>query len=468
MKKYLFLGVLTLAMSISAQSQNQPGENSLKKNNKSLNQQREGERRAKGGGMKEASSKYSLQQAISDKAQLHTIAFSGLAFITGNRGADTFMPPGKVADFFGFQYMRDVDIAGYGHNTTFLSRAANNVLSILNEQQLNDLATLAKEQAELYIGFAYNRFPLMIAFRRELNQEIPKGKRLDSERVARYTAQLYRNFDAPLSYQRALLFGKIARSFTPEQKAILDKYQFNDYNSWTLEDAKEKARRSVSNMEFVAMMTYASEFFSWYKGSVMADTYFCPERHGTYFGGFFMKDFPAMNNPDYFISTAITGDSGAEFLATLTPVQRERITSIIETQRGAISEIARIRKEVSVELRNSLEGKKIDKEKVYSLIERYGYLDGEISALYATRFAEVNTTLSKDQQKRLTALRNLSANPDGGYRFSRLVEYPEVPNTDFLFGVGDAPSEQARFTPPASFASERKTSSEKNSNNRRK
>jgi hypothetical protein len=61
-------------------------------------------------------------------------------------------------------------------------------------------------------------------------------------------------------------------------------------------------------------MTYASELFSWYKGSLDADVYFCPERHGTYFGGFYMKDYPAMNNPDYFISTSITGDSGKEFL----------------------------------------------------------------------------------------------------------------------------------------------------------
>ena len=59
-----------------------------------------------------ADNRYSLQQAMSDNAQLSTIAFSGLAFITGSLGADSFMPPGKVADFFGFQYMRDVDTAG--------------------------------------------------------------------------------------------------------------------------------------------------------------------------------------------------------------------------------------------------------------------------------------------------------------------------------------------------------------------
>jgi hypothetical protein len=43
-------------------------------------------------------SKYSLEQAISDRAQLNTIAFDGLAFLTGDFGYDTFLPPGKVSD----------------------------------------------------------------------------------------------------------------------------------------------------------------------------------------------------------------------------------------------------------------------------------------------------------------------------------------------------------------------------------
>ena len=61
---------------------------------------------------------------MSDQAQLHTIAFDGLAFLTGDFGFDTFLPPGKVSDYFGFQYMRDIDAKGGGHNTSFLTRIA--------------------------------------------------------------------------------------------------------------------------------------------------------------------------------------------------------------------------------------------------------------------------------------------------------------------------------------------------------
>lgn len=74
---------------------------------------------------------YSIEQAISDKAQLHTIAFDGLAFLTGNFALDTFLPPGKVSDYFGFQYMRDIDAGQLGHNTSFLTRIANHMLATL-------------------------------------------------------------------------------------------------------------------------------------------------------------------------------------------------------------------------------------------------------------------------------------------------------------------------------------------------
>ena len=34
--------------------------------------------------------------------------------------SDTFLPPWKVSDYFGFQYMRDIDANERGHNTDFL------------------------------------------------------------------------------------------------------------------------------------------------------------------------------------------------------------------------------------------------------------------------------------------------------------------------------------------------------------
>ena len=118
---------------------------------------------------------YTITQAISDRAQLSTIAFSGLAFLTGDFGAATFMPPGKVCDFFGFQYMRDIDAAGKGHNPMFLTRVAGDVLNILNDQQRQMFADLAAEQAPQFEQFALKRMVLIEAFQREKDGTIPKG-----------------------------------------------------------------------------------------------------------------------------------------------------------------------------------------------------------------------------------------------------------------------------------------------------
>lgn len=394
---------------------------------------------------------YSLEQAMSDNAQLSTIAFNGLAFITGSGGADTFMPPGKVADFFGFQYMRDVDIAGYGHNTTFLTQAASNVLYVLNDDQKEKLVALAKEQAPLYTDFAYNRFPIMNAFRRSLEGKVPDGSTgLDIQAVSDYTANLYK-IDADLSYNRAIVVGEIINSFTEEQKTYLEKMQFNDSSTWPSVEEDEELKRSMGHTEFVAVMTYASELFSWYKGGLDAHIYFCPERHGTYFGGFYMKDYPAMHNPDYFISTAITGDSGKAFLNILNSEQRALITGIIEEQRSSLKEIAQIRTAVSSELRKAMTREAVDKEKVYSLIIHYGELDGELSALYACRFSEVNKTLTEAQRTELIKLRNLDVVPSGAYRFSTPVSMPGIPNTDFMFGVGSVPENAGQMKAPTSF-----------------
>ena len=120
----------------------------------------------------------------------------------------------------------------------------------------------------------------------------------------------------------------MAAALTPAQKAYLGKMKFGDFGTWPDVDMEQyKLPRGTEKLVNVAYMTYASEFFSWYAGSVEADTYFCPERHGTYFGGFYMKDMPAMGKRDFDISTSVTGDSGAAFLEALTPEQRGWVTA---------------------------------------------------------------------------------------------------------------------------------------------
>ena len=106
-----------------------------------------------------------MTQTLSDQAQGMTIAFDGVAFLTGSLGADSFLPPGKVADFSGFQYLRDNDPTEMGHNTDFVTIIARNVLNILTGAQITQMVERAETQIDRINQYGYMRFPLMKAFR---------------------------------------------------------------------------------------------------------------------------------------------------------------------------------------------------------------------------------------------------------------------------------------------------------------
>jgi hypothetical protein len=378
---------------------------------------------------------YSIEQATSDRAQLHTIAFDGLAFLTGNFGSDTFLPPGKVSDYFGFQYMRDIDAKEGGHNTSFLTRIAQSMLAILNDSQKAQLLALGKEQESDIRLFVEKRLPLIKAFRQNLQGDIPAGSTgLDKKAVMQYSADLY-VLDGQLAFRRATVMGGILRSLNDQQKAALARLKFGDSRTWP--DIPEQLdKRSMSHEVNVAVMTYASEMFSWYAGSLEADTYFCPERHGMYFGGFGMKTAPAMGKQDYSISTSLTGNSGEAFLATLTFAQRKHITDLVALQRQDLDEIVKTRRAIATELRRFLRGESADRDKVLSLSKRYGELDGEMSYLYATAFAEVGKTLTVQQKEKLARMRTSSlSDPKGPFLYSTPITMPRIESTAFLFGV---------------------------------
>lgn len=367
--------------------------------------------------------KYTIEQAISQEAQLKTTAFSGLAFITGSFEADSFFPPGKVADFFGFQYMRDVDKNGMGHNTNFLTRAANNMLYTLNDEQKLMLKNLAKEQVSLYDKYALGRLTIIKAFRVTME----KNETLNKEAVLEKSRYIY-SIDAELSYARAVTFSKIINSFTIEQKSYLDKMNFDDSNSWpNLENQDILGKKSYTHEEDVAMMTYASELFSWYKGSVYADTYICPERIANYFGGFYMKDYPAMGNSDYYISTTVTGDSGEEFLNILTNEQKQKLELIVTSQTENLKQIMKIREDISNKFRSLIKGEIIEKSYILNQMSTYGTLEGTISYNYAVSFREIYNSLTKEQKDKLYKLRNLNIYPKVPYKYSE----PLNTNEDF-------------------------------------
>ncbi|MEI6499496.1 MAG: hypothetical protein WCP21_00555 [Armatimonadota bacterium] len=375
-----------------------------------------------------------LSQTLSDRAQLCTMAFGGLAFLTGSLGADSFFPPGKVADWWGFQCLRDNDPTQMGHNTDFLTRAANNMLYVLTATQKAQLVTLAKSQVSSINKYGYKRFVLMKAFRRLLAGDLPTGaKGLSRTGVESYSANLYR-LDGQISLQRAKVMGGILKALTTDQRAYLDKLKGTGMKTWlNLPDQISKA--GLTNDEFVAVMTYSGDLFSWHLGNLTSDVYFCPERQGTYFGGFYMKDAQAMGNPDYTIPSDLTGKLGDSFIAALTTKQAALLNARLAADKPLLAQIVTTRSAVATQLRKYITGQTPNTADVLHLCGTYGWLDGNIVSGYAIAFAQIGKTLTAAQKTKLTALRleACTLTPQGAFLYSTPIAMPTIPNTDFLF-----------------------------------
>jgi len=405
-----------------------------------------------------------MAQTISDQAQRTTLAFSGLAMMTGNLEAQSFYPPGKVADYTGFQYLRDNDPDHMGHNTSFLTRVAYNVIYILNSTQLAQLAELATTQQTQFELYGYKRFPLMKAFRRVLDGDLPTGATgLNLNAVKKASRELYL-IDGQISYDRALLYANIYASLDATQKAYLDAMVGKGWNSWPdITDAQIlDKKKALPQGSMVAVMTYASDIFSWYACGVEGDVYFCPERQGTYYGGFYIKDAPAIGHEGYAIDEQLTATAGAALCdATkgyVTTSQATVMSSLVDTQRSNLysgtTSIVQVRTEIATllrRLRTSTLEKEAIKARVLALSAIYGDLDGENNHAYATVFAQVYKTLTAAQKTKLMDLRKsiMSGKYADGTAFDFTVcstpflysavitdlglLSPYIANTDYLF-----------------------------------
>jgi hypothetical protein len=379
-----------------------------------------------------------ITQTLSDEAQRNTIAFDGLAFLTGSLGADSFFPPGKVADFWGFQYLRDNDLTQMGHNPLFLTSAAFNLWNVLTPTQRAQLKTLANAQVSSINEYGYKRFVLMKAFRRVLEGDVPIGSAgLDKSAVMAYSAELYR-LDGQMSTDRAQVMGGIIASLSPTQTAFLNSNMVGKGMLQWPAVSEPSDMQGLDRDVKEALMTYAGDIYSWYAGSLEADVYFCPERQGTYFGSFYLKDTPVMSVGGS-IDPNLTANAGITFVLTLTPTQKALVTGLVDIQRSDLNEIVARRRDMATAFRRYIAGQPVSVTEVLSQANRYGELDGEIVYNIATNFATLSQTLTSAQRAEYASLRQQILNgfpltPEPyAYLYSDRVAMPEIANTDFLF-----------------------------------
>lgn len=377
-----------------------------------------------------ATAAFNMDQSLSDGAQRTTLAFDALAMMTGNLDAQSFFPPGKVADYTGFQYLRDNTPDGLGHNTSFMTNLANNVLYILNDSQIAELKALAVAQQANIDAYGYKRYVLMQTFRRLMDGNIPSGATgLNLNAVKKASNALYL-IDGQIAFDRALLYANILRGMaagttcnsdaSKTQLAYLDAMK-GGFATWpTLTTAQlgtiQARMKDLPNGVAVAMMTYAGDIFSWYAGSLEADVYFCPERHGTYYGGFYIKDAPAVGHEGYQISTTLTATAGNALSDSaegyVTADQATAMAGLVATQKDNLyagtTNIVQIRTQIATLLRSLLTSTATSaavNAQVLALSGTYGDLDGENNYNYATVFAKIYGTMTTAQKTKLMDLR---------------------------------------------------------------
>jgi len=407
---------------------------------------------------------YDMTLALSDLAQSTTIAFDGFAIMTGNLDAQSFFPPGKVADYTGFQYLRDTDPDNMGHDTDFLTRVANNVLYILTDSQMAQLTTLASAQLNNVNLYAYERYSLMEGFRRTLTGDIPadsSGLNLDAVKKASNGLYL---IDGQLAFDRAMLYVNIYNSMSSSQIEYLESMKGKGFNEWpNITDAQVASKMSnLPQGTATLVMTYASDIFTWYEGSLYGDVYFCPERHGTYYGGFYIKDAPAVGVSGYTISESLTNTTGSALidptLGYVTSAQATPMANLVNLQRNNLyagdTNIVETRTQIATLLRSLMVSTDSSAEvnaQVLALSGVYGDLDGEDNYYYATTFAQIYAAMSSAQVTKLAALResDLSGTYADGTPFNFTVATtpylysdpitdtsvltPYIGDTDYLF-----------------------------------
>jgi hypothetical protein len=200
------------------------------------------------------------------------------------------------------------------------------------------------------------------------------------------------------------------------------------FNAWPPKaeaDVRDKTR-GLTNDEVVAVMTYAGDLYAWYAGSITADVYFCPERHGTYFGSFYIKDAPAVGHPGYSIDEQLTATVGRalvdERLGYVSAGGAARMRALATAQAPALStdpdaSIVLARTRISEALRGLIRStppSQAELDAIRATVDQwsaiYGELDGANNHLYATTYHEVfnnvgGAWITDAQKARLQALR---------------------------------------------------------------
>jgi len=279
--------------------------------------------------------------------------YDAVTWYSGNLCGDSFLPGGKIADFFGYQYLRDTAPNQADHTTEFVTYSSKAFLSVLSPGQTAIITAYAANYSQyqnMTNQYVNMRFPIYKAFRRLLNGDLPSGTSgLNQAALLNLSQSLY-EVDAVIAVMKAQAFATIINSLDSYQKSILEQYVKGGFNSWPVNKTNCDAN----------VMGLASEMFGWYAGNLTSDTYFAPERINDYFGSFYFKDGPDYGTSNYSVATHVTGTEGDDFYSYLNLTEQSWYDAIMPDQFTYLTNIVEVRSQISTELRKALSNQSIN------------------------------------------------------------------------------------------------------------
>eukprot|EP00808_Paulinella_micropora_P025307 g7364.t1 len=360
---------------------------------------------------------------------LKTWGYAGLAWLTGNLCSDSFLPPGKVGEMMGFQFTRDSEPNGLGHNSMFSDYISQHVFSLLTDEQLLTLSAPWREQSYVDLTIA------MVSARQPLNYELRKliahpanPSLLNLSAVVSYW-QDWQEMDGKVTIRRAKALGAVIRSLNASMLADIRTFTVPKANT----PAQPTALWETNRLRFQRLgiqggftrtlwtgetmndnsllVTLGNQLMSWISEGDYADIYFAPEQVADLFGAFYLKDLEIFNvHAGSTVNLDETADRGQAFLDMLPPALYTKLAGVaaaaVSWPNGQLAQMYNIRANISHALRALQTGTALaDEAAVLALFREHGRVDGELIAQCAKIFAEIYWALDRDGFCKLHALR---------------------------------------------------------------
>eukprot|EP00930_Biecheleria_cincta_P044254 TRINITY_DN30382_c0_g1_i1.p1 TRINITY_DN30382_c0_g1~~TRINITY_DN30382_c0_g1_i1.p1 ORF type:complete len:1734 (+),score=270.87 TRINITY_DN30382_c0_g1_i1:59-5260(+) len=327
-----------------------------------------------------------LNLTAEEDTDFNILASKGFAFFTGGVTQDAWMPPGKTAVYFGFQYFRYQDSGAISSSDARKVGAA--VAYKLDAAQRSTLCSMIDSSASLYQEIHALRAEIVSRIH-DLRQAVVNGSSNDLAKtratseveIGRLSQELYARDGAV-----ADLYGTTfaALNLTAEQR----KYFYDLWNgaaylnssdvaSFKGKDACSKDQTyAQSNIESVA-----SEIFAWVVGNDAWLGYIAEGKVANVFGFMRLRQEPRQEGS----VSADRAGMASRFISALTMADCRSMASVVKRNINSMREYAGLHHEIARELKKLLDAPgNYSQHEVAKRAKLIGALEGSIVASQAT------------------------------------------------------------------------------------